>query len=113
MSYIGKSLYADYLLERQGALIVENSLGFIIYKTDGEDCLIMETFIVKEERKKGAFSNLFNRLLEKIPECKNVGGKIYVNDPNHTQTLHAALSFGFEVVKAQNDVITICKRVGE
>lgn len=113
MSYIGKSLYADYLLERQGALIVENSLGFIIYKTEGEYCLIMETFIIKAERKKGAFTNLFNRLLEKIPECKNVGAQIYLSDPNHNHTLHAALAFGFEVVKAQNDVLTICKKVGE
>jgi hypothetical protein len=50
---IKNTLYAKYILEREGLEILEDEFSFITYKIAGPECFIANMFIDQEKRKTG------------------------------------------------------------
>lgn len=48
-----KSLYAQYIKEREGKEVIEDRFGFIVYKIEEDCAAIFEYFTLPKRRKKG------------------------------------------------------------
>lgn len=94
---LASSLYADYL-KKEGFISIENEYGFIIYKFQGDACIINDIFINKEYRKLGKSWNLFNSLLTIIKNnenCKILIGFSEFGGKNHVEGIKAMEAAGF------------------
>ncbi len=102
-----------YLKERKGLTTIENESGFVAYKIVDNECFIGEMFIRFDQRSKGLGRKLIEELTSIAVEsdCTVMTGNIYMNDPNCTSTVRAAIGVGFEIANANNGAILICKKL--
>lgn len=107
------SLYAEYVLERQGLSVMTYDSGFIAYKCEKEECFIAEMFIKKDKRKTGLGKSMIAVISEvaKQSGCKVITANIHLNDPNASSTLVAAICTGFKVECADRGAILISKKI--
>lgn len=106
---IADTLYAKYMKEREGASIIENEHGFIVYKVVGSECFIIEMFVDQSARKSGVARALVERLACENMECTVVTGNIWLKKPGADTVLKASLACGFKVISASGDVLLIAK----
>lgn len=110
---IKDSLYGKYIQERQGAEILENDFGFIIYKLNIDECFIIDMGVDFVFRKNGKGSELL-ATLEKVAAlegCKYISANIHISDPGHKNTVIAALLAGFKIIKAEVGILVIVKEI--
>jgi predicted GNAT superfamily acetyltransferase len=112
---INETLFANYLLEREGAKILENESGFLIYKITGEECFIKDLCVSKDVRQQSKCRDLIASLsgIAKQAGAKYLTGNIFIKDKGHMVTLIAAHALGFKLVGANNDVLMILKDLEE
>ena len=110
---IADTLYAKYILERDGQNIIEDGDGFIIYKVSGAECFIVEMFVNKEARRAGHGRSLIERLASLVPECTIMTANIWPHKPGSSDALLGALRVGFEVKRADAGVLLIAKDLME
>lgn len=110
---INSTLFADFVLERENARIIENEVGFLIYKIGGKECYICNMFVSSDHRGLGVAHHLIDKLTEvaKGSDCKILTGDIYLNDEGAETTVLAALKIGFKLQKAEHGVIRISKLI--
>lgn len=115
MMELKNTLYAQYILEREGFEIIENETSFIVYKLKGEIAFIAHSFTVKEYRMRGSMSHLLDLLKSALnkDEVKVLSATIDLRDRNATSTLQAALRYGFQVKAAENGILYIEDEIGE
>lgn len=110
---IANTLYAKYIKERYGQQILENDLGFIIYKINGPECFIVEMEVAKEERRKGRGRGLLDQLCELVKDCHFVTANIHIKIGDPNTVLKSALACGFKVRACDNNILLIAKNLLE
>lgn len=113
MEKLKSTLYAKYVKERRDGDILETDHSFVTYKIIGNECQIIDLYVDNKFRKKGLCNNIIDELSEiaRSKGCDHLSGNIYFLDPGHKITLLSAIKLGFEIINANNSVITICKRL--
>lgn len=110
---IKDTLYAKYIKEREGFDILENELGFLTYKIKPEDkdCFIGHMYIDESVRARGHGKSLIESLSEIAlsNECEVISASVDLRDKHASRTIQAALRTGFQIYKAEYDVILIIK----
>lgn len=108
-------LYSQYIYERMGQSSLWRDFGFIAYKMSNKECFLAEMFIHREHRSIGKGRELLNSLIElaRGNGAEVITANIYLRDKNSTGTLIAAIACGFEVSKANNDVLLISLKLKE
>jgi hypothetical protein len=114
MGRINDTLYAEYLLERLGGKIIESEYGFIAYSFYNNECRLLDTHVAVAHRRTGRFMELYREFVKAAEAhgSEYMTATVHKNDKNHGQTLLMAFAHGWVVATAQDDVITICKKVG-
>lgn len=108
-------LYSQYIYERLGQSCIWREFGFIAYKFVEKECFLAEMFIHREHRSLGKGRELLNSLVElaRGNGAEVITANIYLRDKNSNGTLLAAMACGFEVSKANNDVLLISMKLKE
>jgi GNAT superfamily N-acetyltransferase len=104
-----ESLYTDYLKERRGLETLADEDGFISYKVNRDECFIGEMFVSKDCRQKGLGRKLLTTVVDiaRMNNCARVTANIFLDDPNASSTLAAAIACGFRVVSAPGQIVLL------
>lgn len=99
------SLYAEYILEREGKLIVEHEDGFATYLIKGDDCYIVDIYVRPAARKSGLASKMADEIADRARalECKFLLGTVNPQTEGATASLKVLLAYGFELAGIGND----------
>jgi GNAT superfamily N-acetyltransferase len=108
------SMYGQYIQEREGKSILESDKGFVTYNItkDGE-CFIQDMFIIPEARHSGHGT----KLLQQVESIACEQGSKYLSAGicplanNATDSLQAALSYGFKLYSAKQDYVILKKDI--
>lgn len=108
-----KSLYAQYIKEREGSSVIEEPWGFIEYRLAPPVMRIESLYILPEYRKTNKGSELANRvtLLAWDAGATHLWAQVWVGALNATDSLKAILAYGFQITAAQNDCIILTKDI--
>lgn len=111
---IASTLYAQYIKEREGSEVLESEDGFIVYKISKKECFIVDMFVAKDRRARGAGHALLKSLdaLAAKRDCEFITANIHLWDAGASNTLLAALTAGFLLGSANAGHITIFREVG-
>lgn len=114
MSLIKNTPYYQYVKDRLGADILEDDTGFIVYTLAGDECFIQDMAVRKGVAGMGYGKTLIADLeeLAKKAGCKFISANVHLWDKGAPNTLTAAFKTGFELQNAQNQIITIIKKIG-
>ena len=110
---IKDTLYAKYIKDRQDGEILENEFGFITYRIVEKECFIMDMCIDTSKRGRG-FGKILVYDLERIAlekGCDVISANVHLWDKGASNTMLAALTVGFEIAQANNNVILIIKKL--
>lgn len=109
MGKISETLYAKYIEDRLNAKVLEDDLGFIIYKIAGEECFIIDM------KAGGNGRQLVDQLsqIAKNKNCKFISANIHLADDGANKTLISSLMVGFEVVRAEVGILSIVLKLTE
>lgn len=110
---INQTLYAKYILERQGLQILEDESSFMFYKISNNELFLAEMFIEKSERATTRLKRMIDMLSQIGIEsgCDVMTATIHLADPGCNHTLSSALKAGFKLARANNDIILISKEL--
>jgi GNAT superfamily N-acetyltransferase len=105
------SLYADYLNELGVRKIHENDQGFITYRITGEECYIIDIYIIPEARKAGVASGLADYVAElaKATKCTYLLGSVDLASKKRTESLKVLLAYGFKLAKCDEHSLFLTK----
>lgn len=108
-----KSLYGQYIAEREGKHIIENEFGFATYFFTGEFCYIEEIFVLEPHRKSGIAAKYADEIAK---EAKSVGvnkllGSVSPKAPSSTQSLKVLLAYGFQLLSSEQNLIYLAKEI--
>jgi hypothetical protein len=111
---IKETLYYQYIKERQGAEVIEDEQGFIVYRINGDECFIVDMNVAPAFRGSSRAGELIRELSEiaVLNGCKFLAGNVHICFENHPQVLAASFKQGFKIIAASGDVLTIAKKVG-
>lgn len=109
------SLYARYLLEHHGDLIIEDEQGFATYRLlpDGRSVYIVDIYVVPEHRKLNFASTLADRVVEaaKIRGCSELLGTVVPTAANSTTSLRVLLGYGMTLKSASDNLVVFSKSI--
>lgn len=108
------SLYAQYVLEREGKYTVETDEYFATYKINNTDCYIQDVFVTKIARGRGVSSMLVSNIENTAKEqfnCTRVIGTIDLNDKNASVNMQVWLKYGFKLHSTNGNVIYLSKDI--
>lgn len=96
-STLAEKLYREHL-DRENCTILEKPYGFIIYKFEGDACIIKDIFTTLDVRKTGKAWNLFKAVKNEINKhsvCRVMIGFSDKVGLNREQGIGAMLAAGF------------------
>lgn len=108
------SLYAKYVIEREGKEIIESEVGFATYYFLDDNCYIQNIFVEKDYRKIGEASRLAQEI-EKIAKskgCKKLYGTVCPSANGSTESIKVLLAYGFKLDSSINNLIAFVKDLG-
>lgn len=106
-------LYKEYL-NKEHFTILSKDYGFIIYKFEGDACIINDLYTTKEYRKTGKAWDLFKELMYIVNQnekCKVLIGFSEHDGQNHANGQGAMLSAGFKPVQYLKDKIVFMRGI--
>lgn len=108
-----KSLYAQYIEEREGFSIVEDEKGFATYIINEDECYIRDIFVRPEFRKENIASKYADQITEiaKKAGCKNLTGTVIPMANGATTSLKVLLGYGFKLLQATQERIIFIKEI--
>lgn len=105
------SLYAKYLLEREGICTLETSYGFITYQClEDETVYLIDLYVVPEQRQHGTARDLADAVVE-LTHAKTVLGSVSPEAHHAHQSLLVLLAYGMVLWKIENNLIFFKKEV--
>jgi GNAT superfamily N-acetyltransferase len=110
--------WISYLENEEGKEVIYHDYGLIAYKVIGTELMITDFFIDPETRSKGLALTL-SQEAEKFArrqKCVVMSCNVYINEKNKgmfPRKIALFTEFGFEVLEANNNIITMIKRLGE
>ena len=107
------SLYAEYCLEREGKIVLEDDKGFVSYVTSNDTIYIVDIFVRPEHRKSGHAARLADSVIEKE---KGKGFKYLLGsvDPrleSATNSMKVLLAYGMSVQSIEPPLIYFIKEI--
>lgn len=107
------SNYAEYVLEREGHLCIEDDKGFITYKYHPDYVFIYDIFVREEYRKTGHITKLYNQVVEetKAQGIHKVLGSVDVTTNGATLSLFLMLRHGFKLLGTEGNMIYVSKEI--
>lgn len=107
------SLYADYIKEREGKEIVENSKGFATYSLQGDGYYIEDIFVKPEHRKEGVAAQLADIIAEIAISkgVKKLYGSVCPFTAGSTTSIKVLIAYGFKLHSAQTNMIYLVKDI--
>jgi predicted GNAT family acetyltransferase len=108
-----KSLYAQYVLVREGFETVENENGFATYRVNGSDIYLRDIFVTPEECGKGIARDLADCVCEigRAAGCKRLLGSVVPSAFGSTDSMKVLLHYGMRINGAHPDFITLEKEI--
>lgn len=108
-----KSLYGQYVKEREGFEILENEHGFATYKISGNECYIRDIFVKPEMRKSHVAAKFADEIatIAKEQGCTHLSGTVAPAANGATQSVQVLLSYGFKIARSTNDLIIFVKEI--
>lgn len=111
--YKPKSMYANYIYEREGKYCEESEIGFATY-TFGEDYVYIEDLYVKPEyRKSHEASRLADNiaLIAKQYGKNNMIGSVCTDTNKATESVKVLLAYGFYILNSNENMIYLKKEI--
>jgi ribosomal protein S18 acetylase RimI-like enzyme len=108
-----RSLYAQYLSEREGREIVETPLGFATYHIQGPDVYIVDIYVIPECRTKGIAAEMADEIAKRARAkgCTTMFGTVVPSVAGSTASLKVLLAYGFSLASSTNDFIVMKKGI--
>lgn len=107
------SLYAQYVLEREGFQTVETSKGFATYKIEGQECYIRDIYVTPDARKDNIASLMADKitLIAKDKGCRYLAGTVAPNAKGATDSISVLIAYGFKLLKSDTNLIYFFKEI--
>lgn len=107
------SLFADYILEREGFSTIERAEGLATYKIQGEECYIKDIYIRPEDRSGKVSFQIADQIAEIAKEngCSYLTGTIVPSLPGASISMAAQLKYGFKIHSSHEDYIILRKDI--
>lgn len=109
-----KSLYGQYILEREGFEIIENEHGFATFKIfENGECYLRDIFVLKEKRRGHLALDLSGQVEEiaKKRGAKYMTGTVSPHANNPTASIKAVLGAGYRLLSAGAEKIVFIKEL--
>lgn len=108
-----KSLYSQYVKEREGLEVLENSKSFAVYCVHRDNMFIKDFFVKKEFRQQGIGSDLLKKLFKIAldSDLKSVICQVDLKANGANHSLCKLLNRGFEVFNAEMGVLTLRRKL--
>lgn len=111
-----KSLYGQYLAERESKEIIESENGFATYKIfNNNECYLQDIFVVASHRKSGLAREMTDKIVQIAKEqgCKTLIGSACIDDKNCTNNMKVFLAYGMQIDKVIGTMIFLRKDIGD
>lgn len=107
------SLYADYILEREGRNMLESEHGFLTYIISGPDCYVVDFFVEQKFRRSGKGKLLADHIerIAKESGCTRLLGSIVPTAKGSTESLKVLLSYGYKLLSSRDNFMMLYKDV--
>ncbi len=109
-----KSLYGQYLEERENQSIVESEDGFATYKIfDNGECYLRDIFVVLSKRNLRLATEMADKVVEIAKEhrCHTLTGSVCVDDKNATRNMKVFLAYGMQIQNVIGSMIFLNKDI--
>jgi ribosomal protein S18 acetylase RimI-like enzyme len=109
-----KSLYAEYIAEREDKEIIETDKGFATFKIfDNKECYLQDIYIIPECRKTGLATEMTDKIVEMAKEkgCNTLVGSVCVDDKYATRNMKVFLAYGMQIYKTAGTMIFLKKDI--
>lgn len=109
------SHYANYRIEREGAIVIEDENGFAsAIRLEGY-MYIDEIYVIPEKRKSNIASNYADKIaiIAKEEGYKKLLGSVDPKANGSTNSIKALLAYGFELLNINGSLIYLQKEIGE
>ena len=110
---MAKSLYSQYLREREGADLIEFSWGFAVYKMAKDHVYLQDIYVVPEERQNGRGVELMNLVADEARKqgVKTMYGSVAPSTQFSDVMIKIMMGLGFKLHSSQNDLIYLKKDI--
>jgi predicted GNAT family acetyltransferase len=107
------SLYAQYIKERLDKRSLESDKGFITYRFFEDLCYIEDIFVSQEHRHQNIAADMADKVSIEAKEhrCKAIICSVVPSANFCTDSLKAALAYGFRINSAANNLIVLRKEL--
>lgn len=107
------SLYADYLIEREGKSVLELEHGFAVYQFLGDTCYIVDIYVKPQHRKSGYASIMADKIakLAKEKGYNKLLGSVDLRANGCTISMKALLGYGFNLKFCDGQTIFLEKEI--
>ena len=110
-----KSLYGQYIAEREGNIILETEFGFATCQIEENSIYLMDMYVVPEKRQTGVGRDFLNKAAELAKEHNKsiITTSVCYNTNNPETSMLAILSCGFKFfnVKESDNMIYFYKEI--
>ena len=108
--------YLAYLIEEENKEVIDIDHGFVAFQVLGEELFVTDIFVKKESRDKGYGLELAHKVLDAAKErmCKYMSCNVYAYSHNYkraTRKIFLFNKFGFEIIAAEGNIITMKKEL--
>lgn len=106
-------LYAEYIREREGSELYTDpsNRGFLTYREVGNECYIVDIYVVPEARKQGVAAEMADKVAE-ITCCRWLTGSVCPQAQGATESLKVLVAYGMKLVKSDTNLIWFAKEMG-
>lgn len=109
-----KSLYAEYIAEREDKEIIETDKGFAVFKIfDNKECYLQDLYVIPDYRKTGLATEMTNKIVEIAKEkgCNTLIGSVCSDDKYATRNMKVFLAYGMQIYKTVGTMIFLKKDI--
>lgn len=108
-----KSLYGQYIKERENFEIIEDEFGFASYIISGDECYLRDVYVVPEQRRSKKCFELADKVaaIAKYKGCTFMTGTVYPGANGSTESLKVLLKYGFKVSQTTSEKIIFIKEL--
>jgi GNAT superfamily N-acetyltransferase len=110
---VSKSLYSQYILEREGKAMIEDHRGFATYRAIDRGMYIEDVFVQKDFRKSGVGREMINRIAE---IAKTEGHTLLLvsvvpSANNSTDSILSAIACGFRLDSSSSNFVVLTREL--
>lgn len=110
---MSKSLYAQYVEEREKAQVLEKDWGFAIYKLLDNHVYLQDIYVVPHERKNGKGVELMHEVADIASKAglNIMVGSVVPSTSFGAQMLRIMLGLGFELLSSSENIVYLKRNI--